>query len=117
MNTSQHIQSHSPRSLSYGDTNKINESPNVTDMAAAASTIHNAQARLFAHSPHRGMQMNTNISISVANPIGIVARKRELVGSWIMTVQIPGYSAYRRIEMPRAVAKRTRLRTKNIMDR
>jgi hypothetical protein len=54
------------------------------------STIHRAHANVRAQGPHSGTQTNTHISMRVASPIGIVARKSEFTGSWIMTVQISG---------------------------
>jgi hypothetical protein len=95
---------------------RINDSDTVTDAAATASTIHNAHAIVLVQSPQAGTQINTNISISVAKPIGQVARKSEFVGSWIITAQISGYSVYRRMDMQRTTAKRIRFKMKKTMD-
>jgi hypothetical protein len=77
----------------------MNERDRVTDAAATTSTIHRAHATVIAQDPQRGTQMKIHISMSVANPMGIVAKKSELVGSWIITGHISGYKAYRRIEV------------------
>jgi hypothetical protein len=49
--------------------------------------------------------------------MGTVARKRELVGSWIMTRQISGYRVYRRMEVINANENITTLSRKKTMDR
>jgi hypothetical protein len=94
----------------------MNDSDTVTDAAATASTIHNTHATVLAQSPQAGTQTNTHISISVAKPIGQVARKSEFVGSWIITAQISGYRVYRRMDMQSTTAKRMRLRMKKTTD-
>ena len=70
----------------------MKDSESVTEAAATTSTIQKAQATDVAHGPQRGTHMNTHISIRVANPIGMVARNSELVGSWIITRHISGYN-------------------------
>jgi hypothetical protein len=54
--------------------------------------------------------------MSVANPMGIVAKKSELVGSWIMTLQISGYNVYLRMEVRNASEKITTLSRKKTID-
>lgn len=95
---------------------RMNDNDTVTDAAATASTIHSTHATVLAQSPQAGTQTNTHISISVANPIGQVARNSEFVGSWIITAQISGYSVYRRMDMESTTAKRTTLKIKKTMD-
>ena len=62
----------------------------VTPTATTASSIQKAHATVLDQSPQAGTQTNTHISMRVANPIGIVPRNREFVGSFHMTVHIPG---------------------------
>lgn len=89
----------------------------MTEAAAMTSIIHSAHATDVAQGPHRGTQIKTHISMSVANPMGTVARKSELVGSWIMTRQISGYRVYRRMEVINANENITTLSRKKTMDR
>jgi hypothetical protein len=88
----------------------MKDSERVTEAAATTSTIHNTHATETAQSPHWGTQMLTHISISVANPMGTVARNSEFVASRIITGQISGYNVYRRIEVANANTKMTALR-------
>ena len=98
-------------------TDKMKDNERVTEAAATTSTIHKAQATDTAQFPHWGTQTETHISISVAKPIGIVARKRELVGSWIITGQISGYKVYRRTDVIKARMNMAALRTKKTIER
>lgn len=98
-------------------TDRTNESERVTEAAATTSTIHIAHANETAQSSQCGTQMKIHISMSVANPMGIVARNNELVGSWIMTLQISGYRVYRSAEIRNASAKMTTFNKKRTMER
>lgn len=95
----------------------MNESDAVANAAATASTIQSAHASVLAQPPQAGTHMSTHISMSVANPMGHVARNSEFVGSRTITRQISGYREYRRIDMPSAIAKRAAFATKKIIDR
>jgi hypothetical protein len=95
----------------------MNDKERVTEAAATTSTIHNAHATDVAQGPHRGTQMKTHISMRVANPMGTVAKKSELVGSWIMTRQISGYRVYRRMEVINANENITTLSRKKTIDK
>lgn len=95
----------------------MKDSERVTDAAATTSTIHIAHANEMAHWPQRGTQMKTHISMSVAKPMGMVARNSELVGSWIITLQISGYREYRRMEVMEASAKMTTFKKKKTIER
>lgn len=89
----------------------------VTEAAAATSIIHKTHASALAHSPQIGTQMDTHPSMSVAKPIGIVAKKSELVGSWIITCHISGYKVYRRTEVMKARVNNAILSRKKIIDK
>lgn len=95
----------------------MKDNDSVTEAAATTSTIHNAHATDVAHAPQRGTQTKTHISISVAKPMGIVAKKSELIGSWIITRQISGYRVYRTKEVAKASAKMTAFNKKKTIDR
>jgi hypothetical protein len=58
------------------------------------------------------MQREHQAEISVAKPIGIVPKNNELTLSAIMTVQISGYTTYRKTEMENAQVKRIALSPK-----
>lgn len=94
----------------------MNDSESVTEAAATTSIIHSAHTKDEAHSPQRGTQTRINISIRVAKPMGTVARKREFVGSWIITRHISGYKMYRTRDVTKARANMTTFRTKNTME-
>src|SRR5579871_3120464 len=55
--------------------------------------------------------------MSVAKPIGIVARKREYTGSCVMTVQISGQMVYLRKVRSVKIPKRVVFSMKKIIDR
>ena len=89
-----------------------NGSDTVTAAATTASIIQHTHAKVTDQYPQYGQHRNIQLSTSVAKPMGIVPRNRELVGSAIMTAQISGYKVYRRVEMTRAKVKRIVFRTK-----
>ena len=82
----------------------VNEIVTVTD--TTESMIQQTQASVMAQDPQYGIHSVHQAEINVANPIGIVPRKSELVLSAIMTVHISGYRVYRRKEMMKAQANR-----------
>lgn len=90
--------------------------PNVERTLATASTIHVTNATVLAHSPQAGTHTSIHMLTSVAKPIGMQPRKRELTGSCTMTTQISGYRAYRKMDTIDARAKRIVFRMKNTIE-
>jgi hypothetical protein len=90
---------------------------NVTPAAKMASIIHPTQATVAAQGPQTGTHTYIHILTSVANPIGIVPKNHELVGSRIITPHISGYRVYLTMEMVRAKLKRTVFRAKKVRAR
>jgi hypothetical protein len=90
-----------------------NGRPSVTMAATIESIIQSSHAKVVTHGASQaGMQMKIHISTIVAKPMGMVPRKRELFGSWIITPQISGYSVYLSMEIVKAREKRMTFSTK-----
>ena len=84
--------------------------------ASTLSTHHSTHASIAMPFPHAGTHTSTVILMSVARPTGQVATKR-LWWGWLRTAgKISGYMVYRRNEMRENVRKRTRLRTKKMIE-
>jgi hypothetical protein len=90
---------------------------NVTLAAKMASIIHPTQATVAAQDPQTGTHTYIHILTRVANPMGIVPKNHELVGSRIITPHISGYRVYLRMEMVIAKLKRTVFKAKKTSDR
>jgi hypothetical protein len=90
---------------------------NVTPAAKMASIIHPTQATVTAQDPQAGTHTYIHILTSVANPIGIVPKNHELVGSRIITPHISGYRVYLRMEMAKAKQKRIVFKAKKTSER
>jgi len=90
---------------------------NVTPAARMASIIHPTQATVAAQGPQTGTHTYIHMLTSVANPMGIVPKNHELMGSRIITLHISGYRVYLTIEMVIARLKRTVFKAKKTSDR
>jgi hypothetical protein len=89
-----------------------NGSDTVTAAETTASIIQHTHAKVTDQYPQYGQHRKIQLSTSVAKPMGIVPRNKELVGSAIITAQISGYKVYRTTDMPKAKVKRIVFRTK-----
>ena len=85
----------------------------VTDTATMESSIQQAQAKVTAHGPQYGMHNEHHAEMRVANPIGMVPRKREFTLSAIITVHISGYNMYRTVDTENAHVNRTAFSPRN----